>query len=73
VHDALLVEGPADDIDGVVAATRIAMERASELVLGKGYIVKTDVDLVTWPNRYADEAGVEMWDRVLARLDVRGW
>jgi DNA polymerase-1 len=73
VHDALLVEGPADDIDSVVGATRIAMERASELVLGKGYIVKTDVDLVTWPNRYADEAGVEMWDRVLARLDARGW
>lgn len=73
VHDALLVEGAADDIDRVVATTRTAMEYASELVLGKGFIVKTDVDIVRHPDRYADEAGIEMWDRVLAILEARGW
>jgi DNA polymerase-1 len=73
VHDALLVEGPTDNIDSVIAATRAAMEHASELVLGEGYIVKTDVDIVRHPDRYADEAGVEMWDRVMARLEARGW
>jgi hypothetical protein len=72
VHDALLVEGDADDIDNVIAATRAAMERASELVLGAGRIVRTDVDVVRHPERYADEAGVEMWDRVMARLAARG-
>ena len=72
VHDALLVEGDAADIDNVIAATCAAMERASELVLGAGRIVKTDVDVVRHPDRYADEAGVEMWDRVMARLNARG-
>ncbi len=73
VHDALLVEGPADDMDRVIAATRLAMEQASEMVLGKGRIVKTDVELVTYPDRYADEGGVEMWDKTKALLEARGW
>jgi len=73
VHDALLVEGPSDDIDSVIEVTRAAMERASELVLGAGYIVKTDVDVVRHPDRYADEAGVAMWHRVTSILASRGW
>jgi hypothetical protein len=72
VHDALLVEGEAAEIDNVIDATRAAMEHASELVLGAGRIVKTDVDVVRYPERYADEAGVQMWDRVMARLNERG-
>jgi DNA polymerase I-like protein with 3'-5' exonuclease and polymerase domains len=73
VHDALLVEGPADDIDHVIAVTQTAMEAASELVLGAGRVVKTDVELVTYPCRYEDEAGIEMWNRTLALLEARGW
>jgi hypothetical protein len=72
VHDALLVERDTEDIDNVIAAIRAAMECASELVLGARRIVETDVDVVRHPNRYADEAGVEIWDRVTARLNVRG-
>jgi len=72
VHDALLVEGDATDIDNVIAATRAAMERAGELVLGAGRIVKTDADVVRHPDRYTDDAGAEMWNRVMARLDARG-
>lgn len=72
VHDALLVEGPLEDIDSIVASTRAAMERASALVLGAGYVVKTDVEVVVYPNRYRDEAGGDMWDRVLTILDRQG-
>lgn len=72
VHDALLVEGPIDDIDAIIAATRSAMERASALVLGAGYVVKTDVEVVVYPNRYRDEAGGDMWDRVMVILDRQG-
>jgi len=28
--------------------------------------------VVRHPERYADEAGVEMWDRVMARLAAQG-
>jgi hypothetical protein len=73
VHDALLVEGPIDEIDEVVTATRASMEHASELVLGAGCKVRTDVDLVFYPDRYWDEAAGELWGRVMALLDVHGY
>jgi hypothetical protein len=72
VHDALLVEADTDRIDDVVLATRAAMHKASELVLGPGRVVRTEVEIVRHPDRYADEAGVEMWHRVMALLDSRG-
>ena len=72
VHDALLVEGPIAEMGHIIAITRLAMDRASELVLGAGRIVKTDVELVTYPARYRDEAGGEMWDQVVTILDRRG-
>lgn len=72
VHDALLVEAPIDEIDAVVSITQAAMERASELVLGTGYIIKTDADVVCYPDRYQDEAGIEMWDRVMDLLNRKG-
>ncbi|MFM2006281.1 MAG: hypothetical protein RLZZ09_1936 [Pseudomonadota bacterium] len=73
VHDALLVEGAVEDINTVVATTQQAMETASELVLGKGRVVKTDVEIVRYPDRYVDEAGGDLWDRVMRHLDAHGW
>ncbi len=73
VHDALLVDGPIDEMDRVVATTRAAMEQAGELVLGLGRIVRTDVELVTYPYRYIDEAAGDMWDRAAKLLDKRGY
>ena len=73
VHDALLVEGPVSEIHDVISQTRAAMERSSELVLGRGKIVKTEVDIIRFPNRYKSESGIEMWDRVMAILNARGW
>jgi hypothetical protein len=67
VHDALLVEGPADEIGAVVDATRSAMAEASRAVLG-GLEVGTDAEVVRWPNRYADPRGQTMWDRVTELL-----
>ena len=63
VHDALLVEGPADGIDGVVDETRRAMAEASAVVLD-GLEIGTDADVIRWPDRYADPRGRVMWDRV---------
>jgi DNA polymerase-1 len=73
VHDALLIEAPIERIDAEVAKTRAAMEHASELVLGKGYTVKTDVYIVRYPDRYIDENGAAMWNHVMAILKMRGW
>jgi DNA polymerase I-like protein with 3'-5' exonuclease and polymerase domains len=68
VHDALLVEGPADGIEGVVAETQRAMREASELVL-PGFPLRTDAKVVRHPDRYTDERGRKMWETVSALLD----
>jgi hypothetical protein len=67
VHDALLVEGPIDAIDEVVARTQEAMAEASEVVLS-GFRLRSDAKVVRWPGRYMDERGREFWERVMGLL-----
>jgi DNA polymerase I-like protein with 3'-5' exonuclease and polymerase domains len=67
VHDALLVEAPANDIDQVILKCRGAMEWASRQVL-KGFTLRTDAKVVRHPDRYLDPRGVAMWDTVLGLL-----
>jgi DNA polymerase I len=71
VHDALLVEGPIESIDDTVAATKAAMAEASRIVLG-GMEVDTDVEIIAWPDRYADARGAVMWARVMGLLTPPG-
>ena len=66
IHDAVLIEGPADTIDEEVARARSIMAEASRIVLG-GFEVGTDVVVVKYRERYVDEAGTDFWNRV-ARL-----
>jgi DNA polymerase I-like protein with 3'-5' exonuclease and polymerase domains len=67
VHDALLVEADEGDIGAIVERTREAMARASEAVLG-GFRLRTDAKSVRYPDRYMDERGRAMWQRVFGRL-----
>lgn len=67
VHDALLVEGPSDAIDGVVARTQEAMAEASAIVLA-GFRLRSDAQVVRWPERYMDDRGREFWGRVMGLL-----
>jgi hypothetical protein len=64
VHDAVMVEGPAAEIEEVVAQTRAAMAEASRVVLA-GFEIGTDAKIVRWPDRYVDESGAAFWDTVL--------
>jgi DNA polymerase I-like protein with 3'-5' exonuclease and polymerase domains len=63
IHDALLVEAPADDIEDVVEITRQCMRKASEYVL-PGFPLRTDTKLVKAPERYMDKRGRVMWQKV---------
>ena len=67
VHDALMVEGPADAIDDLVARTQEAMAEASAIVLD-GLRLRSDAKIVRWPDRYMDERGREFWERVMSLL-----
>jgi DNA polymerase I len=67
VHDALLIEGPVDDIDRIVTETQAIMAEASRVVLG-GFDLRTDAKIVRYPDRYMDERGQKFWDEVMANL-----
>jgi hypothetical protein len=68
IHDALLVEGPIDEIETVVRRTQEAMREASEIVLD-GFALRTDAKIVRWPDRYMDERGKTMWETVSRLLE----
>jgi DNA polymerase I-like protein with 3'-5' exonuclease and polymerase domains len=63
VHDALLVEAPAADIDAAVTATQRAMAEASQIVLA-GFPLRTEAKVVRHPQRYMDKRGKVMWEAV---------
>ena len=65
VHDAFLIEAPADELADTVAATRRLMMDASELVLGEGYRVRVGADEVRHPARYVDENAGTMFADVM--------
>ncbi|MEO2031148.1 MAG: DNA polymerase, partial [Planctomycetaceae bacterium] len=68
IHDAVLIEADADDIDDTVAATQDAMREAGAIVLD-GFQLRTDVDVVEYPDRYSDARGAVMWQRVTDILE----
>jgi hypothetical protein len=70
VHDAFLICAPIDRLDADIEATRAAMTEASRIVLG-GFEIRSDVNRVTYPNRYFDGRGVVMWERVMALISRR--
>lgn len=67
VHDAVLICAPLDRLDEDVAMTRALMTRAGAAVAG-GLPVRTDAEVVRWPERYMDERGKAMWDRVMGLI-----
>jgi hypothetical protein len=67
VHDAILVEGPDDQIDEVVARTQKIMGDVSEVIL-EGFRLRSEAKIVRWPDRYMDERGEGMWSSVMRIL-----
>jgi DNA polymerase I len=70
VHDAILICAPLDRLDGDVAKMREAMAEASRIVLG-GFELGTDVHVVKYPERYMDDRGRVMWERVMGLITER--
>ena len=70
IHDAVLIETTANDIDAVVDQGRRAMDRASALVL-HGFHLRTDFELIHWPDRYHDDRGAAFFDEMMKRLAER--
>ena len=67
VHDALLIEAPLDEIDQRIAECQAVMQEASEVVLD-GFSLRSDAEIVRYPDRYEDARGKRMWETVMAIL-----
>jgi hypothetical protein len=67
VHDAFLIEAPADRIEADTGAMQTAMREASELVL-PGFPLKTDAKVMRHPDRFTDPRGERLWAVVASLL-----
>ena len=68
VHDAVLICAPLERLDAEVARMQDAMREASNIVLN-GFELTTDAKIVRYPDRYMDERGTVMWDRVMKLIN----
>lgn len=71
VHDAVLIEADVEDIDEAVRKTQSAMREASEMILS-GFSLRTDAEIVRWPERHVDARGVSMWRTVTSIISELG-
>jgi hypothetical protein len=70
IHDALLLEAPIDQIELQAAQLADIMGHASELVLQLGKRCRCDIKIIRYPDRYQDDRGVVMFERVMALLEA---
>jgi DNA polymerase-1 len=68
VHDALMILAPIERLDEDIARMQEAMVEASRVVLG-GFELRTDAQVVRYPDRFMDERGAVMWHRVMALIE----
>jgi DNA polymerase I len=72
VHDAVLIEAPIERIEGDAVLMQEIMRRASRIVFNATadgqHELRTDAKIFTYPQRFSDKRGVEIWNRVLALL-----
>ena len=68
VHDAFLIAAPLHRLDDDIAKMRDVMSKAGRAVTG-GLDIRTDAEVVRFPNRYMDDRGRAMWEKVAALLN----
>jgi len=71
IHDALLAEGPLNQVEGLSYALGELMGDAAAIVL-RGYRLPTDCQIVKPGEHYQDERGAAMWatvTRLVAKLE----
>jgi hypothetical protein len=68
VHDAVLICAALDRLEADVAKMEEIMREASRIVLN-GFALGTDAVIVRYPDRYMDERGADMWQRVMKLIN----
>jgi DNA polymerase I-like protein with 3'-5' exonuclease and polymerase domains len=70
VHDGFLILAPLDRLEHDIARIDSIMKRSSEVVT-RGLTMKVDTKRVLYPDRYMDDRGQAMWDRIMALREAR--
>ena len=68
IHDAFLIEADLANLESTVAGMREIMAEASRKALG-GFEIRTDVEIIRYPDRYRDERGLNMWRIAMEQLE----
>ena len=68
IHDAVMYTAPDDCWEDVDALMVRCMTEACEAVLGDGYILKSSLEDVHFPDHYQHEDGEKMWNQIQAAL-----
>lgn len=68
VHDAFLIEGPADQAEEIVDRTQEIMAEASAITLD-GFRLRSDAKIVMPGERYHDDRGREFFERMIRNLE----
>ena len=71
VHDAMLIETDANEIDSAIALTEEAMRTTSRKMLN-GLKLRTDVQIARYPDRFETDRGIEIWNYVMKFLEEQG-
>ena len=64
IHDAILIEVRTVDLEVTVAKAQELMRQASKVIL-PGFPLKSDAKVISYPNRYIDMRGIQMWNEVM--------
>jgi hypothetical protein len=67
LHDAVLIESGLDTLQRDIAITQWCMEKASEEITN-GFTLRSQPDVVTYPDRFADKLGIPFWNTVWTLL-----
>lgn len=68
VHDAILIEADMDEIENSIRIAQECMRMAGLAVLD-GFELKSDVEVIHYPDRYVDKRGITMWEEITNCLD----
>ena len=70
IHDGFLIQAKLEDLDDAIATMQKAMDTASAQVLD-GYVLRSDVEVVRYPDRYMDKrpSSARTWKMVWDLID----
>lgn len=64
IHDAFLISAPIERLDEDVRVMSEVMSKAGASVTG-GLSIRTEANVIRYPDRYMDDKGSAMWNRVV--------